>query len=83
MVQRTVLDRYVPRIMICETKPGTGSSSSRTFWGSSPSSPLEEAPPAVIEYCSTPGSHGSTEEPSTGVHGGISSVRLEGSGMDA
>ena len=81
-VQRTVSVRYVPRSTRCDSKPRTNSSNSRTLRGTSPKSGLCPAPPAVIAYCSASSSHGSTDEPGTGVQGGISPTRYSGVGVD-
>ena len=71
--QRTVSGRYVARITMWGTKAPLPSRKDCTLIGSKPTKVL--AAPTVAPGIPRPGSHGSTEEPGTGVQGRISSVR--------
>ena len=81
VVHRSVSGRYVPRTTIWDSKPSVNSSKLRMLVGSSPRFGLPPPPPVPRSNCSTSRWHGSTEEPSTGVQGGIPPVGLGGTGV--
>ena len=78
--QRIVFEMYVPRMTMWDTEMSESPSRNwRTPAGVSDSSPLVDprlAPVAIVSL--TPGSQGSTVEPSMGVQGAISCVRYSG-----